>query len=225
MRHGLNGVETDGTGGTAAPFQRPPRSPSTSGSIPGAGIPGWSSSRYFTARITVTSRVPLSCGSTTGRRQRRARRRLRSGDRRARPGRTVEAKTFRGQTRRKFLLEDPQSRIRDSSRSKGKSGVSSRRQARARKTARVAKERRRNPDRGRNRREAAREVRIEARNEVRNAIASAGPPGHFALKARAHPRLRAIRPEPIPRTRAYFGFEPGEFSFRPRVPCGHRPAE
>jgi hypothetical protein len=55
---GMNGssVEADGTSGAAALLQRPPRCPSISGSIQGTGIPEWSSSRRFTARITVTSR-------------------------------------------------------------------------------------------------------------------------------------------------------------------------
>jgi hypothetical protein len=52
-----NGVEADGTGGTAVLFQRPPRRLSTSGGIQAIGILEWSSSRRFTASTTVISRV------------------------------------------------------------------------------------------------------------------------------------------------------------------------
>lgn len=55
-----NSVEAVGTDGTAALPRHLPRCLPTSGSTQGIGIPDkWSSSRSFTSRITVTSRVTL----------------------------------------------------------------------------------------------------------------------------------------------------------------------
>jgi hypothetical protein len=75
--------EVAGTAGTAAQRPRPHRFLFTSASIQATGIPSISSSNSFTTRITATSRVTLSCGSSIRKSLGKGHPRLPCGDNRA----------------------------------------------------------------------------------------------------------------------------------------------